>query len=63
LQLEVLETKVYHNFLLNTKTKIQFAFLRQINVFEKTEEDNDMSWECHEVIDYCREKGDNHSSN
>jgi hypothetical protein len=28
-----------------------------------TEEDNDMSWECHKVGDYCKEKGDDNSSN
>jgi hypothetical protein len=24
----------------------------------KTEEDNDMSWECHKVVDYFKEKED-----
>jgi hypothetical protein len=28
-----------------------------------TEEDNDMSWECYKVVDYCKEKGDVSSSN
>jgi hypothetical protein len=32
-------------------------------MLDKTKEDNDMSWECHEVVDYCREKGDVESSN
>jgi hypothetical protein len=32
-------------------------------MLHKTEEDNDMSWECHKVVDYCKEKGDVKSSN
>jgi hypothetical protein len=32
-------------------------------MIDKTEEDKDMSWECHKVVDYCKEKGDNYSSN
>jgi hypothetical protein len=32
-------------------------------MLDNTEEDNNMSWECHKVVDYCKEKGDDHSSN
>jgi hypothetical protein len=32
-------------------------------MLDNTEEDNDMSWECHKVVDYCKEKGDVSSSN
>jgi hypothetical protein len=32
-------------------------------MLDNTEEDNDMSWECCKVVDYSKEKGDNHSSN
>jgi hypothetical protein len=32
-------------------------------MLDKTEEDNDMSWECCNVVDYCKEKGNVNSSN
>jgi hypothetical protein len=32
-------------------------------MLDQTEENNDMSWECHKVVDYCKEKGDVNSSN
>jgi hypothetical protein len=32
-------------------------------MLDETEEDKDMSWECHKVFDYCKEKGDVNSSN
>jgi hypothetical protein len=32
-------------------------------MLDNTEEDNDMSWECHKVVEYCKEKGDDDSSN
>jgi hypothetical protein len=63
LQLGVLECKVYHNVLMNTKSHIDFDCLLQLNMLDKTEEDKDMSWECHKVVDYCKEKGDVNRSN
>jgi hypothetical protein len=32
-------------------------------MLDKTEEDNDKSWECYKVVDYCKEKEDVNSSN
>jgi hypothetical protein len=32
-------------------------------MLDKTEEDNDMSWENYNVVHYCKEKGDVNSSN
>jgi hypothetical protein len=32
-------------------------------MLDNTEEDNDISWECHKIVDYCKEKGDVNSSN
>jgi hypothetical protein len=63
LKLGVVECKVYHNVLLNTKYQVDFDRLLQINMLDNTGEDNDMSWECHKVVDYFKEKGDDHSSN
>jgi hypothetical protein len=57
------ECKVCHYFLLNTKSQIDFDRLLQLNMLDNTEEDNYMSWECHKVVDYCKEKGDVNSSN
>jgi hypothetical protein len=57
------ECKVYHNVLLNTKFQVDFDRLLQIHMLDKTEEEKDTSWECHKVIDYCKEKGDFNSSN
>jgi hypothetical protein len=48
---------------MNTKSQINFDRLLQLHMLDKTEEDNDMSWECHKVVDYCKEKGDVNSSN
>jgi hypothetical protein len=63
LQLGVLECKFYHNVLMNTKSQIDFDRLLQLHVLDNTEEDNDVSWECCKVVDYCKEKEDVNSSN
>jgi hypothetical protein len=63
LKLGVVECKVYHNVLMNTKSQIDFDRLMQLHMLDQTEEDNDMSWECHKVVDYRKEKGDVNSSN
>jgi hypothetical protein len=57
------ECKVYHNVLMNTKSQADFDRLMQLYMLDNTEEDNDMSWECYKVVDYCKEKGDVNSSN
>jgi hypothetical protein len=62
IQLAVVECKVYHNVLMNTKSQIDFDLLLQLHLLNNTEEDNDMSWECHKVVDYCKEKGDVNNS-
>jgi hypothetical protein len=48
---------------LNTKSQIDFDRFLQLHILDNTEEDKDMSWECHNVVDYCKEKGDVNSSN
>jgi hypothetical protein len=48
---------------MNTKSQIDFDRLLHLQMLDQTEEDNDMSWECHKVVDYCKEKGDVNSSN
>jgi hypothetical protein len=57
------DCKVYHNVLLNNKYQVDFDCLCQIHMLDKTEEDKYMSGEYHEVVDYCKEKGDVHISN
>jgi hypothetical protein len=47
-QLGVLESKVYHNVLMNTKSQVDFDHLLQLHMLDKTKEDKDMS--------YCKEK-------
>jgi hypothetical protein len=49
--------------LLNTKSQVDFAFFLLLHMLDKTEEDNDMSWESYKVVDCCKEKGDDHRSN
>jgi hypothetical protein len=49
LQLGVVECKVYHNVLMNTKSQVDFDL--QLYMLDKTEEDNDMSWECCKLSD------------
>jgi hypothetical protein len=44
LQLGVLECKVYHNVLMNTKSQVDFDCLLQLHMLDKTEEENDKSW-------------------
>jgi hypothetical protein len=44
LQLGVLECKVHHTVLMNTKSQIDFDRLLQLHMLGQTEEDNDMSW-------------------
>jgi hypothetical protein len=48
---------------MNTKSQIDFDRFLQLHMLDNTEEDKDMSWECHKVIDYCKQKGDVNSSN
>jgi hypothetical protein len=43
LQLGVVECKVYHNVLMNTKSQVDFDRLMQLYMLDNTEEDNDMS--------------------
>jgi hypothetical protein len=54
-QLGVLECKVYHNVLMNTKSQVDFDLFLQ--------EDNDISWGYGKVVNYCKEIGDDHCSN
>jgi uncharacterized paraquat-inducible protein A len=63
LQLGVLEWNAYHNVLLNTKSQIDCNLLRLLHELYRTEEDNDMSWECCKLVDHCKEKGDVNSPN
>jgi hypothetical protein len=53
LQLRVLECKFYHNVLLNTKSQFEFDCLLQLHMLNNTEADNDMFWECCNVVAYC----------
>jgi hypothetical protein len=48
---------------MNTKSQIDFDRLPQLHMLDNTEEDNDISWECCKLVDCCKEKGDDHSSN
>jgi hypothetical protein len=57
------ESKVFHNVLLNTKSQIDFDRLLQLHMLDKTEEDKDMYWGCFKVVHYCKEKGGHHCSN
>jgi hypothetical protein len=56
LQLGVLECKVYHNVLLNTKSQIDFDCLLQLHMLNKTGEENDMPWKYCKVVDYYKRK-------
>jgi hypothetical protein len=60
MKLGVLECKVYHNVLLNAESKVDFDRLLQLHMLNKTEEDKYMSWEYCMVVDYCKEKRDDH---
>jgi hypothetical protein len=62
-QLGVMACKVYHNVLLITKSQADFDRILKLNMLDKTEEDNDMSWECCKVFEYFKENRDDHSSN
>jgi hypothetical protein len=42
LQLGVLECKIYHNVLMNTKSQVDFDRLLQLNMLDQTEEDKYM---------------------
>jgi hypothetical protein len=52
LQLGVVLCKVYHNVSMNTKSQDDFDHLLQLHMLDYTEEDKDISWECHKVVDY-----------
>jgi hypothetical protein len=40
-QLGVLECKVYHSVLMNTKSQVDFDRLHQLHMWDETEEDKD----------------------
>jgi hypothetical protein len=42
LQLEVLDSKLYHNVFMNTKSLVDFDCLIQLHMLDKTEEDKDL---------------------
>jgi hypothetical protein len=48
---------------MNTKSQVDFDRFLQVHMLDNTEEYNDISWECHKVVDYCKGKGDINSSN
>jgi hypothetical protein len=48
---------------MNTKSQIDFDRLLQLFMSDNTEEDKNISLECHKVVDYFKEKGDVNSSN
>jgi hypothetical protein len=48
---------------MNTKSQADFDCLLQLHMLDKTEEDNDMSWEFHKVVNFSNEKGDGQSLN
>jgi hypothetical protein len=50
LQLGVVKYKVYHNVLLNIKSQVNFDCLLQLHMLDETKKDNDMSWECYDVV-------------
>jgi hypothetical protein len=50
------ECKVCHHVLLNTKTRVGFDRLLQINILDETEEDKDMSWKFCKVVECSKEK-------
>jgi hypothetical protein len=60
LQLGALKWKAYQSVLMNSKSQVDFDRLLQLHMLDNTEEDNDMSWEFHHVVSYCKEKGDDH---
>jgi hypothetical protein len=43
LQLGVVECKVYHNVLMNTKSQVDFDRFLQLHMLDNIEEDSDMS--------------------
>jgi hypothetical protein len=45
LQLGLLEYKVYHNIILNTKSQIDFDHLLQLHMLDKTDKYKVMPWE------------------
>jgi hypothetical protein len=63
LQPGVVECKVYHNVLMNTKSQVDFDRLMQLYMLDNTEEDNDISMKCFKIVDYFKGKADNHRSN
>jgi hypothetical protein len=41
---------------MNTKSQNDFDRLLQLHMLKKSEEDNEMSLQCHKVVGYCKEK-------
>jgi hypothetical protein len=56
LQLGVLECKVYHDALMNSKSRNDFDFLRNLRTLDMVEEDNDKSWQCSRMLEYNEDR-------
>jgi hypothetical protein len=54
-QLGVSECKVYQSTVMESKSKCQFDYLREIHILDKIEDDK--SWECVKVLEYSENKG------
>jgi hypothetical protein len=53
-QLGVVECKVYHNVLLNTKSQIDLNHLLQMHMLDQTEEGKAIFWEYYKVGNHCK---------
>jgi hypothetical protein len=57
LQLVVLECKIYHDALMNSKSRNDLDRLCNLLTLDMIEEDDDKSWQCSKMLEYNEERG------
>ena len=57
------ECQIYHNTLIGSKSQTELDRLHQLHILDRSEDDQDKSWECTKVLKYCEEIGMNTSTN
>jgi hypothetical protein len=63
LHLGITDCQIYHGDLIGSKSQTELDSLHQLHACDRSEDDQDKSWECTKVLKYCEEIGMNISTN
>jgi hypothetical protein len=63
LHLGIPECQIYHSTLIGSRSQTELDHLHQLHILDRSEYDQDKSWECTKVLEYWEETGINTSTN